>query len=125
MTTCGGDARQQLQCGRRPVPAIQARPILGRFQFHDRPHLAGDTARMTLAEATSQFLFHCRYEKNLNQKTLKAYGTDLRQMDEFLARGRETDAVTLIDKSQLREYIRHLHTVLAERSLKRKVATMK
>ena len=80
---------------------------------------------MTLAEATSQFLFHCQYEKNLNQKTLKAYGTDLRQMHEFLAQAGAADAVTLIDKTHLRNYIRHLHTLLAERSLKRKVATMK
>jgi integrase/recombinase XerD len=80
---------------------------------------------MTLAEAISQFLFHCQYEKNLNQKTLKAYGTDLRQMDEFLAQGRTSDAVASIDKTHLRSYIRHLHTCLAERSLKRKVATMK
>lgn len=80
---------------------------------------------MTLAEATSQFLFHCQYEKNLSQKTLKAYGTDLRQMREFFARSHAPDAVVLIDRSHLRDYIRHLHTVLAERSLKRKVATMK
>jgi len=80
---------------------------------------------MTLAEAISQFLFHCQYEKNLNQKTLKAYATDLRQMREFLAQDGAADAVTLIDKTHLRGYIRHLHTLLAERSLKRKVATMK
>lgn len=80
---------------------------------------------MNLAEAISQFLFHCRYEKNLNPKTLKAYATDLRQMDEFLAHGRGIDAVSLVDKSELRAYIRHLHATLAARSLKRKVATMK
>ncbi|HEV7589480.1 MAG TPA: tyrosine-type recombinase/integrase [Longimicrobium sp.] len=80
---------------------------------------------MTLPEAISQFLFHCQYEKNLNQKTLKAYGTDLRQMNEFLGQIGATEAVTLIDKTHLRSYIRHLYTFLAERSLKRKVATMK
>lgn len=80
---------------------------------------------MTLAEAISQFLFHCRYEKNLNPKTLKAYATDLRQMNEFLAGARGVDAVALIDRSELRGYIRHLHASLAARSLKRKVATMK
>lgn len=80
---------------------------------------------MTLAEAISQFLFHCRYEKNLNPKTLKAYATDLRQMDEFLARGGGVNAVSLVEKTELRGYIRHLHALLAARSLKRKVATMK
>lgn len=80
---------------------------------------------MTLAEAISQFLLHCQYEKNLNPKTLKAYSTDLRQMQDFLADGSGVDAVSAIDKGELRRYIRHLHAALAERSLKRKVATMK
>jgi integrase/recombinase XerD len=80
---------------------------------------------MTLADAISQFLFHCRYEKNLNPKTLKAYATDLRQMSEFLARDHTAAGVEQIDRAVLREYIRHLHAMLAERSLKRKVATMK
>ena len=80
---------------------------------------------MTLADAISQFLFHCRYEKNLNPKTLKAYATDLRQMAEFLGRDHPAPSVERIDRSVLREYIRHLHATLAERSLKRKVATMK
>jgi integrase/recombinase XerD len=80
---------------------------------------------MTLAGAISQFLSHCRYEKNLDPKTLKAYGTDLRQLAEFLAHGRDVDAVGLVERAELRNYIRHLHASLAARSLKRKVATMK
>lgn len=80
---------------------------------------------MTLSEAISQFLFHCRYEKNLNPKTLKAYATDLRQMNEFLTQGPGVDAVDLVDRTELRGYIRHLHEALAARSLKRKIATMK
>lgn len=80
---------------------------------------------MTLAGAISQFLLHCRHEKNLNSKTLKAYATDLRQMHEFLDRGRDLGTVALIGKAEIRGYIRHLHASLAPRSLKRKVATMK
>lgn len=80
---------------------------------------------MTLAGAISQFLLHCRYEKNLTPKTLKAYATDLRQMAEFLAHGGDADAVGRIERAELRSYIRHLHASLAARSLKRKVATMK
>jgi integrase/recombinase XerD len=80
---------------------------------------------MTLADAISQFLFHCRYEKNLNPKTLKAYATDLRQMAEFIGRESPPPAIDGIDRAVLREYIRQLHATFAERSLKRKVATMK
>lgn len=80
---------------------------------------------MTLAAAISQFLLHCRHEKNLSPKTLKAYATDLRQMEEFLARDRGLDTVASIGKAELRGYIHHLHAVLAPKSLIRKIATMK
>ena len=80
---------------------------------------------MTLAGAISQFLLHCRHEKNLNPKTLKAYATDLRQMHDFLGERHDLGAVALIGRGELRDYIRHLHASLAPRSLKRKVATMK
>lgn len=80
---------------------------------------------MTLAEATAQFLSHCRYEKNLNAKTLKAYATDLRQLAEFLSRDGTPEDVRSVGKSELRPYIRHLHATFAPRSMKRKLATMK
>ena len=79
---------------------------------------------MTLAEAIEDFLFHCRYEKNLSPKTLKAYETDLRQ---FTARvpAQGLAPVAEIGKEVLREYIRGLYEGLAEKSVKRKVATLK
>lgn len=80
---------------------------------------------MTLAAAISQFLLHCRHEKNLSTKTLKAYATDLRQMSEFLARASNAEAVANIGKGDLRGYIHHLHAFLAPKSLIRKIATMK
>jgi integrase/recombinase XerD len=81
---------------------------------------------MTVADAIAQFLFHCRYEKNLSPKTLKAYGIDLRQFAEHLA-GRQPapEAIEAVDKTALREFIRELFGHLAERSVKRKVATLK
>ncbi|HEY0153144.1 MAG TPA: tyrosine-type recombinase/integrase [Longimicrobium sp.] len=80
---------------------------------------------MTLAAAISHFLLHCRHEKNLSTKTLKAYATDLRQLSEFLTRVCDVEAVTNIGKAELRGYIHHLHTFLAPKSLIRKIATMK
>jgi integrase/recombinase XerD len=80
---------------------------------------------MILAAAVSQFLLHCRHEKNLSTKTLKAYATDLRQMSEYLARAGDVEAVANIGKAELRGYIHHLHTILAPKSLIRKIATMK
>ena len=81
---------------------------------------------MTVADAIAQFLFHCRYEKNLSPKTLKAYGIDLRQFAEYLAaRQPAPEAIEAVDKTALREYIRELFGRLAEKSVKRKVATLK
>lgn len=81
---------------------------------------------MLLPEAVEQFLFHCRYEKNLSEKTLKAYMIDLKQFQVFLndetSRQRDVDS---IDKHVMRDYIKHLYTDYAEKSIKRKIATLK
>lgn len=80
---------------------------------------------MELQEAVSQFLFHCRYEKNLSPKTLKAYSIDLRQFTEHLAGQLEITALEKVDKTALRAYIKSLFGPLKEKSVKRKVATLK
>src|SRR3954470_15822218 len=80
---------------------------------------------MELQEAVSQFLFHCRYEKNLSPKTLKAYSIDLRQFREYLADHLEIATLPAVDKTALRAYIKSLFGPLKEKSVKRKVATLK
>jgi len=80
---------------------------------------------MKLQEAASQFLFHCQYEKNLSPKTLKAYSIDLRQFEEYLATHLEIADLTAVDKTALRAYIKSLFGPLKEKSIKRKVATLK
>lgn len=80
---------------------------------------------MTVQEAISQFLFHCQYEKNLSPKTLKAYSIDLRQFRTFLETEVNLTELAQIDKVALRAYIKSLFGPLAEKSIKRKVATLK
>lgn len=80
---------------------------------------------MTIPEAIDQFLFHCQYEKNLSPKTLKAYAIDLRQFTELLAGQLGITALPAVDKTALRAYIKSLFNGLAEKSVKRKVATLK
>jgi len=80
---------------------------------------------MTIEEAVEQFLFHCQYEKNLSPKTLKAYSIDLRQFTEHLARELAVTDLAGVDKPALRDYIKSLFNHLAEKSVKRKVATLK
>lgn len=81
--------------------------------------------RMTVQEAISQFLFHCQYEKNLSPKTLKAYSIDLRQFRTYLETELRLTELAQIDKVALRAYIKSLFGPLAEKSVKRKVATLK
>jgi integrase/recombinase XerD len=79
---------------------------------------------MTLAEAVESFLFHCRYEKNLSPRTLSAYDTDLRQFAAALPPGAAGD-VALLGKTELRAYIQPLFEPYREKTVKRKVATLK
>lgn len=67
-----------------------------------------------------EYLDYCKYEKNLNDKTIKAYGTDLRQFRTFFT-GNEKS----IDKYVIRAYIRHMHTQYKTRTIKRKLASLK
>lgn len=79
---------------------------------------------MTVAEAIDSFLFHCRYEKNLSPRTLAAYETDLRQFAAELAPERRED-VAQLGKTELRAYIQRLFEPYREKTVKRKVATLK
>jgi integrase/recombinase XerD len=71
------------------------------------------------------FLFHCRYEKNLSPRTLKAYDIDLQQFTRFLLAGAFPEQIAAIGKPALRDFIQHLFTTLKAKSVKRKVATLK
>lgn len=66
------------------------------------------------------YLAHCKYEKNLNPKTLKAYEIDLQQFVNFI--GTESCAYS---KEILQLYIVHLQSNYKIKSVKRKVASLK
>jgi integrase/recombinase XerD len=76
---------------------------------------------MHLQTASQEFLLHCRLEKNLSPKTLKAYQIDLNQVQAFL---NSQIAVTDITKHDIRNYLESIST-LKPKSVKRKIATLK
>jgi integrase/recombinase XerD len=78
---------------------------------------------MNVPQAISDFLFHCKIEKNLNPKTIKAYRTDLNQFINFLE---NTDIVKIeqIGKTELKTYLMQLSD-FAPKTRRRKVATVK
>ena len=80
---------------------------------------------MILCEAVAKFISHCRYGKNLSPKTLTAYSTDLRQFAAHLGDQAETLSLEALDKTYLRDFIQSLFGGNADKTIKRKVATLK
>jgi integrase/recombinase XerD len=101
------------------------------YALDEAPSPRGDgpvpqpAAQATLRGAIDAFLFHCRFERNLSPKTLKAYATDLRQFCAALPPGAAERAVGSIDKVIVREYVRGLFGTYVVKSIKRKVATVR
>ncbi len=80
---------------------------------------------MTLQLAIDAFLFHCKYEKNLSEKTLKAYAIDLNQFREFCISQNSPDDIRAIDKTVLRELVRTQLEKHKAKTVKRKIACLK
>jgi integrase/recombinase XerD len=78
----------------------------------------------TLNNAIKDFIRHCKYEKNLSSKTIKAYETDLMQFAIFLGENQFSTMLKLISKFELRQFLESL-SHLKPKSIKRKVATLK
>ncbi len=68
-------------------------------------------------EAIKTYLEACEYEKELSPHTVKAYRIDLAQFSRF------TNGVWP-EKDTLSEYVKHLNTHFAPRSVKRKLASV-
>jgi integrase/recombinase XerD len=76
----------------------------------------------TLIPAINDFLSHCRIEKNLNSKTIKAYQTDLEQLIKFLKNKGYSEELAMITKIELRAFIDSLG-VHKPKTIKRKIAS--
>lgn len=66
------------------------------------------------------YLNHCRFEKGLDSKTIKAYKIDLTQFDTYIKLTGGS-----YSKECLQAYIAHLHSTYAIKSVKRKIASLK
>jgi len=79
---------------------------------------------LKLKDALVLFSYHCMYEKNLTDKTLKAYSIDLDQFKEYS----KFDEMLVQDftKHHIKEYIKVLFDKgLQSKSIKRKASTLK
>lgn len=73
---------------------------------------------MNMREKVKTYLEYCEYRKELDKKTLKAYRIDLRQYFEFF--GCEEP-----QKNEIEEYITDLHKKYKQKTVKRKIASIK
>jgi integrase/recombinase XerD len=73
----------------------------------------------------TDFLFHCRVEKNLSSHTLKAYKMDLEQFVNYLHQTEIVPDIEKIDKLILRNYLQKLLDSSKIKTVKRKIATLK
>jgi len=76
---------------------------------------------MTLTASVNDFFTHCRYEKQLSPKTLKAYEIDLKQFILFL---KNKENIKDVSKHEIRDYLASIVS-LKPRTVKRKAATIK
>ena len=73
---------------------------------------------MRLEDKLAAYLEYCEYRKELDRKTLKAYRIDLRQYFEYIS-------VDEPDKEKIEEYVTHLHKSYKQKTVKRKIASIK
>jgi integrase/recombinase XerD len=79
---------------------------------------------ISIHHSVEDFLAHCKIEKNLSPKTLKAYRTDLAQFALFMQKLLPENSILAISKTELRDYIASLAS-LKPKSIKRKIASAK
>lgn len=73
---------------------------------------------MNVQKGVTDYLEYCRLRKELDAKTMKAYRIDLRQFFEFVGRVEP-------DKSDIERYITELHRNYKQKTVKRKIASVK
>lgn len=73
---------------------------------------------MRLEDKLAAYLEYCEYRKELDRKTLKSYRIDLRQYFEYIC-------VDEPDKEKIEEYVTHLHKSYKQKTVKRKIASIK
>lgn len=75
----------------------------------------------SLETIISEYIDFCQYQKRLNNKTLKAYQTDLRQFREHLC----ITSISDVTSDMLESFVSTLHQSYKAKTSKRKIASIK
>ncbi len=79
---------------------------------------------MKLEEVIKDFKFHCKFERNLSNKTMEAYSIDLNQFEQF--KDYKNLDINEFDKHKLKDYVQSLYELdFKAKTIKRKVAVLK
>lgn len=73
---------------------------------------------MDFKSCITEYLQYCRYRKELDEKTIKAYRIDLEQMELYIGDD-------IYNRFLLDSYITDLHRRYKQKTVKRKIASMK
>ena len=73
---------------------------------------------MLLKEEINKYLNYCKFQKELNDKTIKAYKADLEQFITVIGENNP-------DKETLNSYLLYLHCMYKQKTVKRKIASVK
>lgn len=73
---------------------------------------------MNIQERIEPYLEYCQYRKELDDKTVKAYRIDLRQYFDFVSKAEPA-------KSDIEGYVTNLHKKYKQKTVKRKLASVK
>lgn len=73
---------------------------------------------MLLKEEIEKYLHFCKLQKELDDKTIRAYKADLNQFITFIG---END----LDKETLNSYLQYIHSMYKQKTIKRKIASVK
>lgn len=77
-----------------------------------------EVIEMELKKKVKAYLEYCEYRRELDKKTLKAYRIDLRQYIEYVCSDEPS-------KEKIEEYITELHKKYKQKTVKRKIASIK
>lgn len=73
---------------------------------------------MLLKKEINKYLNYCKFQKELNDKTIKAYKADLEQLITVIGENNP-------DKETLNSYLLYLHRMYKKKTVKRKIASVK
>lgn len=80
--------------------------------------------QLKIQDLINEFLFHCKYEKNLNSKTITAYQIDLGQFEEYINKTLNNEDIANITKEIIKSYLQTIFH-FKPKTIKRKIASLK